>query len=106
MHYYRYRSDSELSLKELIYNEIYFASPKESNDPFDSKSFYEFPHDTIRWSRLLNQVLHIPDEKFNAQLLDNLGAHICKQAVRSSEDVLGSPFLNLAPLNRLMPSKA
>lgn len=25
MHYYRYRSDSEHSLKELIYNEIYFA---------------------------------------------------------------------------------
>lgn len=32
---YRYRGASALSLKEIIYNEIYFAYPDELNDPLD-----------------------------------------------------------------------
>ncbi len=32
---YRFRSASVLSLKELMYNEIYFSTPGELNDPLD-----------------------------------------------------------------------
>ena len=32
---YRYRTSSALSIKELLYNEIYFAYPDELNDPLD-----------------------------------------------------------------------
>ena len=37
MLYYRYRSGSELSVKELIYDELYFASRAECNDPYEGK---------------------------------------------------------------------
>ncbi|MGR6862279.1 DUF2971 domain-containing protein [Aliivibrio salmonicida] len=53
---YRYRSASELSFKELIYNELYFASKEELNDPFDGESYYHFPPHKALWIRLLNEV--------------------------------------------------
>ncbi len=57
MHYYRYRSGSELSFKELLYDEIYFCSPEECNAPFDSKVFYQFPADLEAWKRLIHVAL-------------------------------------------------
>ena len=43
--YYRYRSGSELSIKELIYDELYFASREECNDPYEGKTFATFSKD-------------------------------------------------------------
>lgn len=54
MLYYRFRSPSEISIKELLYDEIYFASTDECNDPFDSKTYYEFECDIEKWTKLLN----------------------------------------------------
>lgn len=63
MLYYRYRPASELSLKELMYNEIYFGSTDENNDPYDGKQFYYFGKEQDKWRRLLEcawkQVTHI-----------------------------------------------
>lgn len=53
MFYYRYRPASELSLKELLYHEIYFGSTSENNDPYDGKQFYFFGSEQDRWFRLL-----------------------------------------------------
>jgi hypothetical protein len=53
LHYYRFRPFGELAIKELLYNEIYFASTKECNDPFDSKVFLSFGSDKESWKRLL-----------------------------------------------------
>ena len=53
MFYYRYRPASELSLKELLYHEIYFGSTNENNDPYDGKPFYSFGPERDRWFRLL-----------------------------------------------------
>ena len=53
MLYYRYRPASELSLKELLYNEIYFGSTSENNDPYDGKTFYYFGKEQDKWFRLL-----------------------------------------------------
>ena len=53
MLYYRYRPPTELCLKELLYNELYFCSAKESNDPFEGQSFFEFPADKEKWEKLL-----------------------------------------------------
>jgi len=36
---YRYRNDSVLSHKEILYNEVYFAANDELNDPFDTRLF-------------------------------------------------------------------
>lgn len=53
MLYYRYRPASELSIKELLYDEIYFASTTECNDPYDGRPFYFFEADPDKWFRLL-----------------------------------------------------
>lgn len=71
MLYYRYRSPSELSFKELLYSEIFFSSTEECNDPFDSKTFYEFQPDQQRWEKLFELALGnlaklIPDAAANA----------------------------------------
>jgi hypothetical protein len=56
MLYYRFRPFSELSIKELIYNEIFFTSTDECNDPFDSKAFYEFGDQVDYWGNILKIV--------------------------------------------------
>ncbi len=54
MLYYRFRPPLESCIKELIYDELFFCSTEESNDPFDSKTFYIFSGDKERWKRLLS----------------------------------------------------
>lgn len=51
--YYRYRPMSELSLKELMYDEMFFASVEESNDPYEGKVFFKFEKSQEKWKRLL-----------------------------------------------------
>lgn len=46
MHVYRYRSPGILSQKGLFYDEWYFASREELNDPIDMQSKFEFPGDS------------------------------------------------------------
>ncbi|WP_346836550.1 DUF2971 domain-containing protein [Microbulbifer sp. SAOS-129_SWC] len=52
--YYRYRPFSELSIKELMYSELFLASTEECNDPYDSKGFYEFTGRQDYWENLVN----------------------------------------------------
>lgn len=53
MLYYRYRPPTEISFKEILYNELYFSSAEECNDPFDSKTFFVFPNKVDKWEKLL-----------------------------------------------------
>lgn len=54
MLYYRYRPMSALSIKELIYDELYFSYPSELNHPLDGLISYEFQEDFPKWNRLLD----------------------------------------------------
>lgn len=54
MLYYRYRPMSSLTIKELIYDELYFSYPGELNDPLDGLITYEFHEDYPKWKRLLD----------------------------------------------------
>lgn len=55
MHTYRYLSPSVLSQKGLLYDEWYFASREELNDPIDMQSKFEFPENSNdTWFRILN----------------------------------------------------
>jgi len=56
MLYYRYRSGSELCMKELIYDEMFFATAEECNDPYEGKMFAEFPADEVCWTNLIKVV--------------------------------------------------
>lgn len=51
--YYKYRAFSELSIKELLYSELYFATRQENNDPFESKTFYKFASNQSYWLNLI-----------------------------------------------------
>ena len=57
MFYYRYRSGSELSIKELIYDELYFASSAECNDPYEGKIFAILEKNQELWNNLIRLAL-------------------------------------------------
>lgn len=54
MLYYRYRPVSPLTIKELMYDELYFSYPDELNDPLDGQIHYELSEDFPKWKRLLD----------------------------------------------------
>lgn len=57
MHVYRYRSPGLLSQKGLLYDEWYFASKDELNDPIDMQSKFEFPDDSDEtWHRMTSTI--------------------------------------------------
>ena len=65
MFYYRYRPGSELSIKELIYDEMFFASASECNDPYEGRLFAIFNHDENCWHNLIKVALDpLPIETF------------------------------------------
>ncbi len=70
---YRYRPINEYTIKSLIHNELYFASPVSLNDPFDSKVnvFYE-PKKEEDWLRWIENHYKEPQEKkyYTQQLRD------------------------------------
>lgn len=79
MFYYRYRPYSEVSIKELLYNEMYFSSPEECNDPFDSKTFYEFGADKDMWIKVIKFSVERTNAVIPTQLLHLLTEHICRK---------------------------
>lgn len=97
MFYYRYRPPTELAYKELLYDEIYFASPAECNDPFDSLAFAEFLGDHSKWMRLLRLALGDLAEDFGADVLDRVAQTLVERAPvslseTSDPEVLASVF--------------
>ena len=93
MHYFRYRPYSELSLKELLYSEMYFASTEECNDPFDSKTFYSFLGDVNKWSNLITLAckpfLNLLSEPF----IKELSEFICNQCPLTYEEAINKNLL-------------
>ena len=57
MKLYRYRPLNELLFKELLYREVYFASPKELNDPLDLIGQLNFSTDRADGARALARFL-------------------------------------------------
>jgi hypothetical protein len=80
MFYYRYRPYNEVSIKELLYNEMYFSSPEKCNDPFDSKTFYEFGADKEMWSRVIKFSVKMANDIITDELADLLAEHLCKKS--------------------------
>ncbi len=91
MFYYRYRSGSELSMKELIYDELYFASREECNDPYEGKTFATFSKDKNLWSNLISEAL----KAYNIKPLDSLKERIVQYFLSKSpmpiENILRIP---------------
>lgn len=57
MLYYRYRPGSAISLKELMYDEMYFSSTEECNDPYEGKSFAYLELNQEQWENLIRNAI-------------------------------------------------
>src|ERR1035437_433108 len=55
MDIYRFRSWSELTIKEILYSEIFFASTDECNDPCDGKPFHTFLPNRSYWLNIIQK---------------------------------------------------
>lgn len=55
---FRYRSGSELSLKELMNGELFFAGNKELNDPTEAKPLYVFAGNPELWHKFVYSILY------------------------------------------------
>lgn len=91
MFYYRYRSGSELSVKELIYDELYFASREECNDPYEGKTFATFSADKDLWNNLINEALKAYSIKPLESLKERIVQYFLSKAPMPIENVLRIP---------------
>ncbi|MEX2207670.1 MAG: DUF2971 domain-containing protein [Myxococcota bacterium] len=102
MFYYRFRPPTELAYKELLYDELYFASPAECNDPFDSHAFAEFSGDQDKWTRLLQLALGDLAKVFGEHVLERVAQALVQRAplslsAISASDALQSAFADSLP---------
>ena len=72
MLYYRYRPGTFLSMKELIYDEMYFSSVAESNDPYEGKLVAVFEKTPEHWDRLIKQALNKEFQEEHPSLVQEL----------------------------------
>ena len=102
MFYYRYRSGSELSIKELIYNELYFASRAECNDPYEGKVFAIFEKNETAWNNLIRLALR------NNAIVTNSTEYLIEKVVSFCIDqspVLFEQFINMSEEEFLVIAK-
>ena len=91
MFYYRYRSGSELSVKELIYDELYFASREECNDPYEGKTFATFSKDKDLWSNLISEALKAHKIELDESLKEKLVEYFLSKSPMPIENILRIP---------------
>jgi hypothetical protein len=77
MLYYRFRAPSEISFKELLYDEMYFMTTNECNDPFDSQTYCEFEGNPEKWKRLLRVALKEFHPAIESEVLDKAAQLAC-----------------------------
>ncbi|GAB6260351.1 DUF2971 domain-containing protein [Photobacterium sp. R1] len=115
MYVYRYRSPGLLSQKGLIYDEWYFASREELNDPIDMQSKFEFPaNNKITWLRVINSLWQ---NKSWADVAANYFDSICpisyeklieeyeSHSVKVVEGIFKSSKVSLSDLQRINESQ-
>ena len=96
MLYYRYRPFSEFSLKELMYDELFFASAEECNDPHECWDFLQFPPDYDKWHRVLELAWKKVLDKEKAPFFEPFCDYLVKKTpVTVCEILSGSFFLPL-----------
>lgn len=81
---YKFRPYSILSQKELLYNELYFSSLSELNDPYDTRIGYLFGKDEDRYLRLFKTCFN---NNFNEHVLYSLSRYLAKTE-RTYEEVV------------------
>ncbi|MDR3542716.1 MAG: DUF2971 domain-containing protein [Desulfosporosinus sp.] len=94
MHYYRFRPSGELAIKEFMYDEIYFSSATECNDPYDGKAFLTFEADYEMWRRLLEIAWSIFNNIDKPRWEEQLSAHIAELSPITYDAALELDYAN------------
>lgn len=89
-YYYRYRSDSMVSIKELIYHELYLGTVDENNDPYDSFQPYEFPANHDMWVNLIKIALERSKlgKAVSTEAIDRMAGYACAHSPMSIPEAL------------------
>lgn len=85
--YYRYRPMSELSIKELMYDEMFFASTEESNDPYEGKVFFKFEKSHEKWERLLRAAWKNEESSTIEQYIEPFSTYLTNQSPLTFDEV-------------------
>ena len=88
MLYYRYRPGTSLSMKELIYDEMYFSSVSECNDPYEGNLFAVFEKTPEYWERLIKQALSKEFQEEHSSLVQSIINHCIEISPISVKDFL------------------
>lgn len=88
MFYYRYRSGSELAIKELIYDELYFASKDECNDPYEGKIFAKLDADEELWCGIISEALSHNSSEVLSYLVSRIVAFFVHKSPIYIDEVL------------------
>lgn len=91
MLYYRYRSGSELAIKELIYDELYFASREECNDPYEGKTFAVLEKDQQLWNNLIRLALKFYANDVTEYLIKRIIAFYVDRAPMYFDEFVNTP---------------
>lgn len=95
MLYYRYRPFSELTVKELLYDELFFASAEECNDPYEGFPFIVFEPDREKWGALL-QFAWGNSKAFADKYLNTFVDYLCQQGKINLRKLSSLSFAELA----------
>ena len=77
-----------------MYGELFFTSTEECNDPFDSKSFYEFPNDVNRWAQLFKFVLGKLQNLY-PQCANIVASEVCRNCPLTFEEASSLDYYSL-----------
>ena len=58
---------------------MYFSSPEECNDPFDSKTFYSFDADKEKWSKVIQLITNRFKVPIKEKSLKQYSEYICSK---------------------------
>lgn len=89
---YRFRPINDRSKKELLYSEIFFTSPEECNDPFDSRSYYFFAPDTDRWEKTIEFAIAPNLKPMVSHLIGPIARYLASQGQLGFDDISAEGF--------------
>ena len=78
---------------------MYFASPDECNDPFDSKTFYVFSDDKEMWGRIIQFSIERTNAILPDRLLNLLAEHISKKCPLTFDEACSINLLDDFQIN-------
>ena len=94
--YFRYRPYSELSVKEVLYHEIFFASVEESDDPYEGFLFIQFAPQKNKWKNLLKYVWN---GEFASENVDSVVCFLCDMGSITLQDLKSLDLCSQCKLN-------